>query len=185
METYLGQNVMPVTRQCRLLLGPEALLIEVRGPGDTWVPRNAIPYTEIQAVYSFDTPDWNYAAVALAYWLGALAVLAVAGMFLSDIAGTVMTAGGILATLAVTALATYRIATVPRRVLRIEAHQTTLEYNRRSSEFFRQLRARLPAPAPAAAPPAPTFSVPPPTPPRLTPDYPRVEVSMGDDAPPS
>ena len=151
----------------RLALTPLALHVEVRN-GRDWRIARTIGYGEIAAAYRYEVRDWGYLGLGLVYGLVLLAaVLSVA--LLSGLDGVL--AGGVaaLVVILVIGLTAYRIATVPRRWLRIETHTGPLLLPNRDELFFNRLSTHLSpplepveleaatqsAPAPAAIPPAP------------------------------
>jgi hypothetical protein len=144
-ETYSPDDTLDVGGGRRLSLSPEALLVEIRRGRDAWILSRAIPYDEIRAVYHYEARDWSYLAVAGAYWLGALLLVLVAAAVIRF--STLLLAGSILVvTFLIGGLAVYRVLTVPRPLLRLDAYGGTLVVPGRGTGFFRRLTGRLPKP---------------------------------------
>lgn len=161
-------DAMDVGSGRRLSLAPEAMWLETRAAGGTWVRLRPISYEEIQTVYSFDQRDWAPLGVAVLVWGVLTAVVLIGLAAFSGNLGTV----GLLAILLglgvmLVGFGAYRVATVPRKMLRIDTHTGSLIVPRRHPRFFQTLAEHLEAArkrAPAAVlPMAPPASFPPPS----------------------
>jgi hypothetical protein len=155
MQSSSTDDVMEVGNGRRLALAPQGLLVEARVPSG-WAPARAVDYDEILAVYSFETRDWNAAAVG-ALLAGGLAGVVFLGGWLARLPGIVTGIAALVVGLAVAGLGVYRTATRPRRLLRIEAYGGALLVPNRTPDFFGRLAERLPKtpvppPVPAPAP---------------------------------
>ena len=138
-------QAMPIGGGRRLALGAEGVTLEVRSPTGAWVTDRLIRYDEIRAVYAYEARDWAYLVVAGGYWVAGLLLWAFAFFFSEWSAPVLWIALAVLTVLAV-GLAVYRIMTVPRPLLRIDAYGGPLTVPHGDLAFFRRLSARLPRP---------------------------------------
>ncbi len=153
-------DVMQGRGNRRLALSHEHLLVEVLGPGRRWTPARAIHLMDIRAAYSYEAKDWSPVAVAVLVWIILACVVATVGVMLSwpgPVIALVVAVG--LALLLGASI--YRVTSVPKRLLRIEAYSGPLVFpNLDQNGFFRRLDARLAmARGPVGTPvqPAPTL----------------------------
>jgi hypothetical protein len=148
----------------RLVLTAEALWMESRGaPGD-WVRTRAVPFDEVRAAYAYELRDWGLVGAGVLAWLTLLSVAAAAaGVAGWGRYGMAFLVGGSLFTLALAGLVGWRVATVKRSLLRVEAYSGVLEVPLRDIAFFTLLTHRLAAygesAAASAAPETPAGTV--------------------------
>ena len=175
MTADLITERMEISRDRRLSLAPEALLVETRGGTGAWIPARAVGYDEISAVYRYEARDWSYLGMAALYWGVLLLLILITGAVGRWPWELIAVAVGVAALL-VGALGAYRVMRVPRKLLRIEAYGGTLVFPDRTPAFFGSLAVRLPQPppAPAAPPEAPPHME---TPQEPAPDYSALSVS--------
>ncbi|HEU4753562.1 MAG TPA: hypothetical protein VFU47_10685 [Armatimonadota bacterium] len=171
-------ELMEVGGGRRLAICPEALYVETRGPGGVWLRSRAIPFAEIRAIYRYEVRDWSALALAGLAWLGVL-VLVLMIARLGSWPGGLTAAVLALTAVVVGGLGAYRMATAPKRLLRIDAYSGGLVVPNRVPGFYASIAARLPGPSPTA-PPEPAVAPPAPGEWRVEGLEPESETSAGD-----
>ena len=142
-----SDETMSIGGSRRLALAPEALWLETRGGGGTWVRTRPVAYDEIRAVYSYQTRDWGSLAALGAGWVALTVLLLIAAAF-GGWSGTITGAVVLVLTVLLAALAAYRVVAVPRKLLRIDAYSGMLVVPNREPGFYRSLASRLPTEPP-------------------------------------
>jgi hypothetical protein len=167
----------------RLTLAPEAMWLETRGGGQTWIRIRAMPYAEIQAVYAYDLRDWAALGWAALGWMVASGLFFILYMTIGGLPALAGWSVPLLLAAVAVSLAAYRIASVPRKMLRVDTLTGSLIVRRSHPRFLvtvgehlAALRARqasvspppgfiTPPPPGAFDPPPPAFGAPPGMPP--------------------
>jgi hypothetical protein len=135
----------------RLAVAPDALSVELRGPGHTWARTRVIPYEDIRAVYRYDTTDWGAIGRLVLIWALFIVLLLIAAVLRSWPPTLTLGAAGVVTVLAMI-VGLLRAQKAPARRLVIDAYSGSMQVTDRGGDFYQALSARVAPAIPQSAP---------------------------------